>query len=121
MRGRLMSNSMPAYETIIQFPTPRAVACDKRDGVDAITAELRATLVRAEALRKEIDELQRCHDTLAREFERRLLNGLEVIARLLSSQGQAATTSDAAAQLSLAARRIGAIGRSQGRLNILDQ
>jgi two-component sensor histidine kinase len=123
VRGRLTSKSMSAYETVIQFPTRRAAACEKRDGeqLDAITAELRATLVRAEALRREINELLRCQDTLMQEFERRLLNGLEVIARLLLSQSQAATTPEAAAQLSLAARRITAIGRSQGRLNILDR
>jgi two-component sensor histidine kinase len=118
-----MSNSMSAYETVIQFPTRPAATCEKRDAeqLDAITAELRATLVRAEALRREIDELLRCQDTLTQEFELRLLNGLDVIARLLSSQSQAATTPEAAAQLSLTARRISAIARSQSRLNTIDR
>jgi hypothetical protein len=108
-----MSNSMSAYETVIQFPTPRAVPCGKRDveQLDAMTAELQATLVRGAALREEIDELLRRQDTLAQEFERRLLNGLELIARLLSSQSRAATSPEAAAQLSVAARRITAIER----------
>lgn len=112
---------MSAYETVIQFPTPGAVGRDKSnvEQLDAMTAELQATLVRGAALREEIDELLRSQDTLAQEFERRLLNGLELIARLLSSQSQAATTREAAAQLSIAARRITAIGRSHGRLNIL--
>ena len=59
-----------------------------------------------------LDDLPRRQDILARELERRLLNGLELIARLLSSQSQAATTPEAAAQLGVAARRITAIGRS---------
>jgi two-component sensor histidine kinase len=113
---------MSAYETVIQFPTSRGVACDERDvkQVDAMTAELKATLGRGAALREEIDKLLRCHDTLAQEFEHRLLNGLELIARLLSSQSHAATTPEAAEQLRAAARRITAIGNSQGRPNILD-
>jgi two-component sensor histidine kinase len=78
------------------------------------------TLGRGAALREEIDKLLRCHDTLAQEFEHRLLNGLELIARLLSSQSHAATTPEAAEQLRAAARRITAIGNSQGRPNILD-
>ena len=118
-----MSKSMSAYETVIQFPASRAVACDKRDveQLDVMTAELQATLRRGAVLREEIDELLRRQDTLAQEFERRLLNGLELIARLLSSQSQAAMTPEAAAQLSTAARRITAIGRSQDRLSILDR
>ena len=114
---------MSAYETVIQFPTPRAAACDKRDveQLDAMTAELQATLVRGATLREEIEKLLRSQETLAQEFERRLLNGLGLIARLLSSQSRAATTPEAAAQLSVAARRISAIGRSQGRPNILDR
>src|ERR1700733_544126 len=105
---------MSAYETVIQFPTPRALGCDKRNVAqpDAMTIELQATLVRGAALREEIDDLPRRQDILARELERRLLNGLELIARLLSSQSQAATTPEAAAQLGVAARRITAIGRS---------
>jgi two-component system, sensor histidine kinase PdtaS len=105
---------MSAYETVIQFPTPRALGCDKRNvaQLDAMTAELQATLVRGAALREEIDDLLRRQGILARELERRLLNGLELIARLLSSQSQAATTPEAAAQLGVAARRITAIGRS---------
>jgi two-component sensor histidine kinase len=106
---------MAVYETVIQFPTPRAGACDKRDvkQLDAMTAELQATLRRGAALREEIDELLGRQETLAQEFERRLLNGLELIARLLSSQSQAAMTPEAAAQLSAAARRITAIGNSK--------
>jgi two-component system, sensor histidine kinase PdtaS len=118
-----MSKSMSAHETVVQFPTSRAAACDERDvkQLDAMTPELQATLRRGAALREEIDELLRRQDRRAQEFECRLLSGLELIARLLSSQSQAAMTPEAGAQLSAAARRITAIGRSQDRPNIYDR
>jgi two-component system, sensor histidine kinase PdtaS len=100
---------MSAYETVIQFPRPRVSTSDN---------DLRAALARGEALREEIGELLRRQETLAQEFEHRLLNGLDVIAQLLSSQSQSAATPEAAAQLNVAARRITAIRCSQDRLNI---
>ena len=63
-----------------------------------MTAKLQATLAREERLREDADELLRRQNTLALEFARRLLNGLEVIARLFSSQSQTATTPEAATQ-----------------------
>jgi two-component sensor histidine kinase len=86
-----------------------------------MTARLQATLAREERLHKEIGELLRRQNTLALEFERRLLNGLEVIARLLSSQSQTATTPEAANQLSVVACGIAAIGRWQCRINNCDR
>jgi len=114
---------MSARETVIQFPTPRAVANDKCDieRLHAITAELQATLGRGAALREEIDELQRRQDTLVQEFERRLLNSLETIARELSSQIQSATSPEVAAQLRLTAGQIIAIGRSKSRQSTPDR
>jgi two-component sensor histidine kinase len=113
---------MSAHETVIQFPNSRAAASDtyEHETLEAITAALQATLAREKTLREEIGDLLRRQDTSGREFEHRLANSLEVIASLLLSQGQAATTPEAAAQLSITARRIAA-ERLRYRLNLLDR
>src|ERR1700728_796394 len=118
-----MSNPMSAHEIVIQFPKSYPVPCDTcgDEFSDAMTAKLQATLTREERLREEIGELLRRQNTLALEFERRLLNGLEVIARLLSSQSQTAATPEAASQLSVVACGIAAIGRWQCRINNCDR
>jgi two-component sensor histidine kinase len=119
MQGQFFRRSMPANKTVIQFPRPREVAWNGRDGEQpaVMTAKLQATLDRGEVLREEIGELTRREDTLTREFERRLMNGLGMIALRLSSQSQAATTPKATRQLISAARRIIAIGLSRCRPN----
>jgi len=122
--GRLvMSNPMSAHEVVIQFPKSYPFPCDtcEDERSDAMAAKLQATLAHEERLREETGELLRRQNTLALEFERRLLNGLEVIARLLSSQSQTATTPEAATQLSVVACGIAAIGRWQCRLNNHDR
>jgi two-component sensor histidine kinase len=82
----------------------------QHEQLDVVSAELQATLIRAETLRDEIDDLLMRQDTSTQEFEHRLVKGLEVIASLLLLQSQAATTCEAAAQLSVAARRIAGAG-----------
>jgi two-component sensor histidine kinase len=57
---------------------------------------------------------------LAQEFEHRLINGLQLIVSLLSLQSRAATTPEAAAQLTIASRRVSALGRVHHRLHLLD-
>jgi two-component sensor histidine kinase len=109
---------MSAHETVIQFPQPRIVALDMREDErpDATAAKLQATLGREDALRNEIGELLRRQEASAREFERRLSNGLEAIAGQLTLQSKTAATPEAAAQLRVAARRTAAMARSQSRL-----
>ena len=58
---------------------------------------------------------------LAQEFEHRITNGLQLIASLLSSQSRTATTPEACIQLSIAARRVVALGTVHNRLHLLDQ
>ena len=71
-----------------------------------LTAELLAARAREAALLREKSDLSRRQVMLAQEFEHRLLNGLQLIASLLSLQSRAATTPEAAAQLAIAARRV---------------
>jgi two-component sensor histidine kinase len=86
---------------------------------DIVTA-LEAALGREEALVHEKAELLARQDLLAQEFEHRLVNSLQMIVSLLSLQSRAATTSEAAAQLTIAARRVAAIGRVHRQLHLLD-
>lgn len=57
---------------------------------------------------------------LAQEFEHRLINGMQLIVSLLSLQSRTATTPEAAAQLTIASRRVSALGRVHHRLHLLD-
>src|ERR1700687_6057910 len=57
---------------------------------------------------------------LAQGVVQRRLNSLQVIVSLLSLQSRAATTVEAAAQLSIAAERVAAFGRVHRRLHLLD-
>ena len=57
---------------------------------------------------------------LAQEFEHRLVNGLQLISSLLSLQSRTATTPEAGDQLTVAARRVAALGRVHHRLHLLD-
>lgn len=85
-----------------------------------IKAELAAALVREQELMREKSALLLRQGLLAQEFEHRLVNSLQVIASLLSLQGRAATTVEAAAQLTIAAGRVAAFGRVHRQLHLLD-
>jgi two-component sensor histidine kinase len=113
---------MSAHETVIQFPKSRAAAYDayEHETLEAVTTALQAALEREKILREEIGDLLRRQDTSGQEFEHRLANSLEVIANMLLSQGQAASTPEAAVQLSITARRIAA-ERLRHRLNLHDR
>ncbi len=57
---------------------------------------------------------------LAREFDHRLLNSLQLISSLLSLQSRTTKNPEAAAQLSMAGSRVAALGRVHRRLHVLD-
>jgi two-component sensor histidine kinase len=76
--------------------------------------------VREQELLREKSELLQRQEMLAEEFEHRLVNGLQIVASLLSLQSRTAPTVEAAAQLTIAAERVAAFGRVHRRLHLLD-
>ena len=118
-----MSNSIYARESVFQFPSSPAAeryTIDQRR-YDALAAELKESLAREHVLRREKDDLSQRHVMLAQEFEHRITNGLQLIASLLSLQSQTMPTPEARIQLSIAARRVVALGTVHHRLHLTDQ
>jgi two-component sensor histidine kinase len=118
-----MSNSISAPEPVFQFHWSHAFksgTSDRRRS-DALTVELRASLAREDALRAEKHDLTQRQIMLTHEFEHRITNGLQLIAGLLSAQSRAMPTPEACIQLSIAARRVVALGTVHNRLHLLDQ
>ncbi len=107
-------------ETMVPFPTRRAIGQRGRKQFDAMAAELQAALAREQALLADKHELSQRQMMLAQEFEHRLVNGLQMVVSLLSLQSRTATTPEAAAQLTIAGRRVSALGRVHHRLHLLD-
>jgi two-component sensor histidine kinase len=113
------------------FPIPlgRPLGRDRngQTAQDALADELQAALGREQealgreqVLLQEKNDIAQRHAMLAQEFEHRLINGLQLIVSLLSLQSRTATTPEAADQLIIAARRVGALGRVHRRLHLLD-
>jgi two-component system, sensor histidine kinase PdtaS len=117
-RVKRMSIFASASGNLFRFPSRRANGRDTRRQ-DELTAELQDALAREEAWREERRDLLQRQDMLNQEFEHRLINGLQVISSLLSLQSRTATP-ETAAQLLIAARRVGALGRVHRRLHLLD-
>ena len=114
-----MSISVPTQRSKFEFPLEPAVALDIYEQKATLEAKLRASLAREEILREENHELSKHHVMLAQELEHRFLNGLQLIAGLLSLQSRtAARTPEAAFQLTSAARRIMAVGRVHHQLHL---
>jgi len=115
MRGRATESGFPI---LFQRGVLRDQSTQK--GLDALTKELRDALAREQVLLREKDELSRRQAMLTQEFEHRLINGLQLIVSLLSLQSRTATTPEAADQLTIAARRVAALGRVHRTLHLLD-
>lgn len=88
--------------------------------VAAIAAELKDALAREAALLRDRDELVQQQVMLTQEFEHRLVNSLQLIVSLLSLQSRKTESPEAAAQLMIAAKRVGAFGRVHRQLHLLD-
>jgi two-component system, sensor histidine kinase PdtaS len=117
-----MSSSISAREPVFRFPKWRVVERDliDRRRYDALAAELQASLAREQALRDEKHDLSQRQGVLAQEFEHRVTNGLQLIASTLLFQSRTMTTPEASIQLSIAARRIDALGSVHHRLHLLN-
>ena len=118
-----MSNSISAREPVFRFPRWRTVERNLIDQsrYDALAAELRASLAREQGLRDEKRKSSQRQVVLAQEFEHRVANGLQLIASVLLLQSRTMTTPEASVQLSIAARRIDALGSVHRRLRLLNQ
>jgi two-component system, sensor histidine kinase PdtaS len=114
-----MSNSISAREPVFRFPKWRTVERNLIDQrrYDALAAELRASVAREDALR----DLSQRQAMLVQEFEHRITNGLQLIASVLVLQSRTMTTPEASIQLSIAARRVDALGSVHHRLHLLNQ
>jgi two-component sensor histidine kinase len=104
------------------WPPPRrfeGFACDLN--LDACPVDdLRAALAREQTLIRQRDALVQEQETLRREAEHRLLNGLQMVVSLLSLQSRASANPLVAQQLALAASRVATIERVHRRLHDLD-
>ncbi|WP_293369470.1 sensor histidine kinase [Phenylobacterium sp.] len=84
-------------------------------------SELRTSAVeesqKLEEQRQVIQQMQ----LLAQESDHRLLNGLQLVASLLSVQARKTTSPEAAVELGIAARRVATIGNLHRRLHGMDQ
>jgi two-component sensor histidine kinase len=116
-----MSNSISTEESAFQFPWGSAVGVDTRTQTphEALIAELQAAHAREKVLLREKSDLLQRQDMLAQEFDHRLVNSLQVIVSLLSLQSRTAGP-EAAAQLTVAAKRVASFGRVHHRLHLLD-
>jgi chemotaxis protein methyltransferase CheR len=88
-------------------------------GIEDITRRL-ALLDEKDELLHQKDVLLEQKVMLAKEFDHRLLNSLQLISSLLSLQSRATKNTEAAAQLSIAGNRVAALGRVHRRLHVLD-
>jgi two-component sensor histidine kinase len=99
-----------------RLPAPARILCDPA-APDCQVNLLREALAREEILIREKDALILEQETLRRESDHRLLNGLQIVVSLLSLQSRAAPDPATAAQLSIAANRVATIERIHRRLH----
>ena len=81
---------------------------------------LREALAREKSILRKKDDYVRQQEALSEESDHRLLNGLQMIASLLSLQSRGSANAEAASQLAAAAGRVDMIGRVHKRLHSLD-
>jgi len=118
-----MSNSIYARDPAPRFARPQPVESNiiEQRRHDALAAELRGALAREDVMRREKEDLSQRHIMLAQEWEHRTTNGLQLIASQLSLQSLTMATPEARIQLSIAARRVVALGAVHHRLHLSDQ
>ena len=112
--------SSSEHKSAFPWSSRLPVARDMREQNDALAAELQAALSREKGWIREKHDLSQRQVMLAQEFEHRLLNSLQLIVGLLSMQSRTAPIPEAGAQLTIAARRVDALGRVHRQLHLLD-
>ncbi len=83
-------------------------------------AQLRKELAQDEARLDEKDALIEQLKVLGKESDHRMLNGLQLVASLISMQGRSSANADTASQLAVAADRVTTIERIHRRLHCHD-
>jgi two-component sensor histidine kinase len=108
--------------TRFQNLEPRTVASYECELAAAKVTEsqLRALLAQDQVLLRQKDELIRRQEVLNQECHHRLLNNLQVIVSLLSLQSRREANAETSGRLSVAANRVGAIGRLHRHLHSID-
>jgi two-component system, sensor histidine kinase PdtaS len=103
-------------------PVHRTFASYERDLTRHRSTEvwLREALARKETQLRQKDELIQQNELMSKESDHRLLNGLQIIASLLSLQSRASTNTEAASQLAAAAKRMALIAGVHRHLHGLD-
>src|SRR5438552_1353333 len=89
----------------------RSFLAYRRKRSAAVAAKLKDALAREAALLHDKSVLLQRQDMLTQELEHRLLNSLQLVIGLLSLQSRRTKNAEAAAQLTTAANRVGALGR----------
>jgi len=109
-------------ESDLQHAATQAIEHYRREREQhaATTRQLKEALAREAAILREKEHLLQRQSMLAQEFEHRLINSLQMIVSLLSLQGRKTDNPEVAAQLTIAATRIGALSRVHRRLHLLD-
>jgi two-component sensor histidine kinase len=83
-------------------------------------AKLRKLINRERTFLRQKNLLIQQKDTLSKESEHRFLNGLQLVTSLLTLQSRSTNNPEAAAQLTIAANRVDAVGRVHRHLHTLD-
>jgi two-component sensor histidine kinase len=112
------ARATPADAPPLRYDWPSTI--DERRALARVNAELQTARAREATLLREMADLAQRQAMLTQEFEHRLINGLQLISSMLSLQSRAAASPDAAAQLTVAAQRVSALGRVHRRLHLLD-
>ncbi len=106
--------------TELAMPTRVKGVHASTDQTRDLLTELEASHARENILIRDRNDLIERQKLLTQEFEHRLVNGLQIVASLLSLQSRNAASPAAAAQLNAAAVRVAAISRVHHRLHQLD-
>ena len=114
--------SRAASENEFLLPSRRQLGRNwlEQEHRDELVVALQAALAREQVALQEKRDLSRRQIMLAQEFEHPLVNGLQLIASLLSMQSRIAPSAESADQLTTAARRVAALGRVHRQLHLLD-